>query len=395
MNLHDDVDPDFSQDSLMTTQDGFLYARGVQATTSIDVSQPQQVSLAVKHLFEQAHQRPHPTDKTPIVFGAIPFSHEGKAQFILPRETIHLERQQLAAWLAQNAKPTSVEVESFQYNLEQHQYEAAVEQALLAFEIGHLEKVVLGKQRTLNFDAALDPNSILLHLLNHNPRGYLFSLPLKEHTFLGVSPELLLRKNGREIFTNPLAGSVKRSGQEKHEAWQAKALLGSVKDRHEHKLVVDDIARLLRPLCHELHVPNGPSILKTDAMLHLSTEIAGQLKQENLLSLDVAMAIHPTPAVCGFPTDHAYDFIKHYEGERGYFAGLVGWCDEAGNGEWYIAIRCAAVKTNQATLFAGAGVVAGSDPTMEWQETEAKMGTMLKALQATPPVLEVKHAGQI
>ena len=145
----------------------------------------------------------------------------------------------------------------------------------------------------MGFTQEIDQTLVLLNLLQNSQRGYPFSLPLQEGTLLGVSPELLIRKQGTDVFTNPLAGSVKRQGQEKQEAWQAQALFGSTKDRHEHQLVVADIVRLLKPLCRELNVPEQPSVLKTDSMLHLSTEISGQLYQADLSSLDAALAIHP------------------------------------------------------------------------------------------------------
>lgn len=380
----------------MTTKDGYLLAKGARATTSVDVNAPEQICTAVKYLFELAQQRPHEPGKTPVVFGAIPFAMDGKAQFILPRESQHLSRQQLLQLLSRGSSAQMLIPQSQFYKPGKAAYEDAVRQALHSFEAGELEKVVLGKQLHMGFTQEIDQTLVLLNLLQNSQRGYPFSLPLQEGTLLGVSPELLIRKQGTDVFTNPLAGSVKRQGQEKQEAWQAQALFGSAKDRHEHQLVVADIVRLLKPLCRELNVPEQPSVLKTDSMLHLSTEISGQLYQADLSSLDAALAIHPTPAVCGYPTHAAYEFIHQYEEDRGYFAGLVGWCDENGNGEWYIAIRSGMVKGNEITLFAGAGVVPGSEPEKEWQETDAKLCTMLKALMPDATASqEIKHASQI
>ena len=370
----------------MTTQQGYLFSKGITASTEVDVSDTVRMSMTVKHLFELSHQRLALASKKSIVFGAIPFSNQGKAHFVLPADYHFYSREQIQSLLRKKAKKQSVSILEQRYQPDQAQYQQAVTQALQAFSENNLDKVVLGKQCHLTLSEAIDPAVVLQNLLLNNQRGYHFSLPLREGVLLGVSPELLLRKDGDQLFTNPLAGSVKRHGHAKQEEWQALALLHSEKDRHEHQLVVDDIVRVLKPLCRELNVPEVPSILKTDSMLHLSTEISGITKASQFSSLEAALALHPTPAVCGYPTELARAFIaEHEKGERNYFAGLVGWCDEEGNGEWYIAIRCGLVDHDKVTLFAGAGVVAGSDPLLEWQETDAKLGTMLKALDLQHP----------
>ena len=385
----------------MTTQQGYLFSKGVTASTEVDVSDSVRMMMTVKHLFELSHQRSVMASKKSIVFGAIPFSNQGKAHFILPADYHFYSREKIQSLLLKTANQAPLTLVEQRYQPDQAAYQQAVSNALQAFAANKLDKVVLGKQCHLTLSAAIDPAVILKNLLLNNQRGYHFSLPLREGVLLGVSPELLLRKSGEQLFTNPLAGSVKRHGHAKQEEWQALALLHSEKDRHEHKLVVDDIVQVLKPLCSELNVPDVPSILKTDSMLHLSTEISGIANAPQLSSLDAALALHPTPAVCGYPTELARAFIAEQEkDERNYFAGLVGWCDEEGNGEWYIAIRCGLVDHDKVTLFAGAGVVAGSDPLLEWQETDAKLGTMLKALDLQYPEQEDvkqgdKYASQI
>jgi isochorismate synthase len=375
-----DVSPDFRFECLMTTEHGFLLSNGVMASTEVDVNDVERMALSVKHLFDLSRLRPSLASQKAIVFGAIPFNHQGKAQFMLPAEYHLCSKESVHARL-KRVPYNDISVTEHYFQPTQTEYEQAVSGALDRFADKNLDKVVLGKQLHLSLSQAVEPAAILQNLLAHNQRGYPFSLPLREGVLLGVSPELLIRKSGDQLSTNPLAGSVKRHGQAKQEEWQALALLHSEKDRREHQLVVDDIARVLAPLCDDLCVPDVPSILKTDSMLHLSSEIAGVAKDKTLSSLHVAMALHPTPAVCGYPTELARAFIAEQEkADRGYFAGLVGWCDEEGNGEWYIAIRCGLVNNDKVTLFAGAGVVAGSDPQMEWQETDAKLSTMLKAL---------------
>jgi len=348
--------------------------------------------MSVKHLFDLSRLRPSLASQKAIVFGAIPFDNQGKAQFMLPAEHHLYPKEKVHSLLTTRLGNRDISVTDQYFQPTQLEYEQAVGCALDAFAVGTLDKVVLGKQLHLSLSDEIEPAAILQNLLMNSQGGYPFSLPLRNGILLGVSPELLIRKKGEQLFTNPLAGSVKRHGQVKQEEWQAIALLHSEKDRREHQLVVDDITRVLAPLCDELNVPDVPSILKTDSMLHLSSEISGVAKDKTLSALQVAMALHPTPAVCGHPTELARHFIAEQEqADRGYFAGLVGWCDEDGNGEWYIAIRCGLVNSNKVTLFAGAGVVAGSDPHLEWQETDAKLGTMLKALDLQTNMQNLTH----
>ncbi len=141
------------------------------------------------------------------------------------------------------------------------------------------------------------------------------------------------------------------------------------------------VKEALAPFCETIEVPESPSLVKTEAMWHLSTEIRGTLKQLETSSLELAIALHPTPAVCGYPTALAREAIYEIEPfERGLFTGMVGWCDENGDGEWIVTIRCAEVKERSIRLFAGAGVVAGSKAEEELNETSAKFRTMLQAM---------------
>jgi len=134
-------------------------------------------------------------------------------------------------------------------------------------------------------------------------------------------------------------------------------------------------------LCTQLHVPERPSLTRTDTLWHLSTRIEGRLREPSISALQLACLLHPTPAVCGFPTEPARQLIAVLEPfERGFYSGMVGWCDAAGNGEWVIALRCGEIRGCLARLFAGAGIVETSTPQSEWREIQTKFGTMLRAL---------------
>jgi isochorismate synthase len=172
-----------------------------------------------------------------------------------------------------------------------------------------------------------------------------------------------------------------RSGDPVEDRARARRLVASAKNLHEHALVVEAVADTLAPYCQLLHVPRRPSLVQTDSMWHLGTEITGALRVPEASSLELAMALHPTPAVCGAPRAEATAMIAELEGfDRGYFGGCVGHCDERGDGEWAVTIRCAEARGDALRLFAGAGIIAASVPDDELAETAAKLRTMSRAL---------------
>ncbi|WP_211441949.1 isochorismate synthase [Collimonas humicola] len=267
-------------------------------------------------------------------------------------------------------------------------YRSNVRSALAAIRDLRFEKTVLS--RSLTLDAQIAVPALLQRLAARNLRGYTFAIDLADaaaaragghRTLIGASPELLLARYGRELVSHPLAGSIPRSADAAEDRRRADGLLQSVKDLHEHALVVDAVAAAMRPYCKSLKVPAAPSLLATPTMWHLGTELRGELADLATTSLEVALALHPTPAVCGHPAVPAAKFIADAEGfDRRYFAGLVGWCDSHGDGEWAVTLRCAEVGADSATLYAGAGIVAGSEPQLELLETSAKLRTMLAAM---------------
>ncbi|MFC5821832.1 isochorismate synthase [Nonomuraea harbinensis] len=261
-------------------------------------------------------------------------------------------------------------------------YLAAVRQAQEMIKAGPLHKVVLARTMVLEADRPLTVKELLAHLPGPNAR-YVYAAPTGEDTWLiGASPELLVSRHGRTVATTPMAGSAPRSFDPTVDQARALALQGSGKDLQEHRLVVDAVARALAPFCEHLYVPARPQLTATSTMWHLSTPITGRLRDPGTCSLTLAAALHPTPAVCGTPENLAREVIGALEPvERGFYAGLVGWQDAAGDGEWALALRCGAVSGNTLRLYAGAGIVAGSEPEAELAETSAKFSTLLRALR--------------
>ena len=198
---------------------------------------------------------------------------------------------------------------------------------------------------------------------------------------VGATPELLLEKKGAAVLSYPLAGSARRHHDMEEDARAGAALAHSDKDRREHAMVVEYILDTLAPLCRDLECPDGTRLTSTRSMWHLGTRIRGRLKDEGVPAAVLAARLHPTPAVCGLPCADAARQIARLEPvDRGFYAGAVGWCDARGDGAWHVAIRCAEICGRTARLFAGAGIVEGSDPQAETAETEAKFTAMLQAL---------------
>ncbi|MGH2726117.1 MAG: isochorismate synthase, partial [Actinomycetota bacterium] len=197
---------------------------------------------------------------------------------------------------------------------------------------------------------------------------------------VGASPELLVARSGPQVRASAVAGTLPRAGPAA-DARAAARLLGSAKEQAEHAVVVDAVRAALKGICDPLHVAAEPSVLWMRTVLHLATDVRGVLRRPDLGALDLAARLHPTPAVCGAPTDVALGLIRELEPiDRALYAGMVGWTDARGDGQWAVALRCAEVQGRIALLFAGAGIVAASDPEAELVETDAKLSSMLDAL---------------
>jgi isochorismate synthase len=261
-------------------------------------------------------------------------------------------------------------------------YAGAVRTATQRIQSGELRKVVLARQIRVEAGRVLDPQLLAARLRAVDPDAYTFVAPTPRGVMVGASPELLVSKHGAEIRSNPLAGSAPRSGDPDEDLANAAALSDSGKNREEHAIVVDAVAETLRPFCEELAWDPEPVLLPTANVWHLSTRFRGVLREAATDVLQLVAALHPTPAVCGSPRVVALAAIHALEPfERGAYAGPVGWIDAEGDGEWAIALRCAELRGDGATLFAGAGIVADSDPEAELDETERKFRAFLDSLR--------------
>ena len=261
-------------------------------------------------------------------------------------------------------------------------YEEAVREAVARIRRGELRKVVLARTIEVTAGRELDPRLLAGRLRAVDPDAYTFAAPTDDGVLVGASPELLVSRRGREVRSNPLAGSAPRSGHPEEDRANADALIGSSKEREEHSIVVDAVAETLRPFCVELEWDPEPVLRETPNVWHLSTRFRGALREPAPTALDLVEALHPTPAVAGEPQEAALEAIAELEPfDRGRYAGPVGWVDAEGDGEWAIALRCAELRGHRAVLYAGAGIVADSDPARELDETDRKFRAFLDALR--------------
>jgi len=255
-------------------------------------------------------------------------------------------------------------------------YRSAVAEAVRRIRAGELHKVVLAHDLIATADRPIDPRFVLHGLAARYPSCWVYAVD----GLVGATPELLLRRRGGDIFARLLAGTVWPDGESDPDRL-ANALLSSPKNRVEHRYGIESLAESLRPYCAELAVPDEPSVLRLHNVAHLASDVHGRVGEHTSL-LRLTEAIHPTGAVGGWPRDAAVRAIAELEGmDRGRYAGPVGWIDAAGDGEFGVALRCALLRGHSARLFAGCGIVAGSDPQTEATEAAAKFVPVRDALE--------------
>lgn len=258
-----------------------------------------------------------------------------------------------------------------------HAHRAAVAQLVEEIGRGEVRKVVLARAVDIEADRPFDASLVVRRLRATFPTCLLFAVD----GFVGASPELLVARTGDVVRGQPMAGTVARLGDPVADARLAAQLLASAKDRHEHQLTIDRMHDALLPWCSYLDAEPEPHVVSVANVQHLATTVEGRLSRPLPSVLDLVSALHPTPAVGGDPTVAALGRIAALEpGGRGRYGGPVGWVDADGNGEWAVGVRSAELAGRRATLYAGGGIVADSDPEAELAETQAKLSAMLAAL---------------
>jgi menaquinone-specific isochorismate synthase len=260
------------------------------------------------------------------------------------------------------------------------EFERSIAAATERIEVGEMSKVVLAREVLVVAAAAHDPAAVFGAIREQFPSCFCFCCGTAEAAFIGASPELLLRRSGASVSTVALAGSTRRSSDPAVDDHLGEQLLRSDKDRREHAIVAERIARSLRSHSVWVEAAAEPEIVKVANIQHLATPIVAQLAQPRS-AVELAGMLHPTPAVGGEPWPAAGVAIEALEQmDRGWYAGPVGWMDATEDGEFCVALRSALLRDREAHLYAGVGVVAGSDPAAELAETEVKLGALLPLL---------------
>lgn len=364
-----------------------LVATGIKKQIKLKHWTGKNVAERITETLAKEPQNPiHP----PIVVGAIPFNPEHPAHLYIP-ETFTWNKNHATA--RTSTTPTQqTSKQQLHYNTENPNYKTSVEKTVKLLKKGHAEKIVLARTLHVNSETPYKTAQIIDRLQTANPTAYTFLIDLPQKSryallhdatcFLGASPELLLASSNNRVTTFPLAGSAPRHSNPHKDLQNGENLLHSRKNLHEHALVTQMVIDTFKKYCvpETVTAPPQPGLVQTPVIWHLGTPIAGQLRP-GTSPLELLYHLHPTPAVCGWPTNKAKQALPKLEKfERGLFAGVIGWIDATGNSEWAIALRSGTIKNKHATLYAGAGIVTASNPTIEHEETTTKLRTLLNAL---------------
>lgn len=256
----------------------------------------------------------------------------------------------------------------------QSKWKEAVGRLVLMLRSGAASKVVLTRDIPVSAASPIDPRFLVEELEKAYPTTWVYAV----EGLVGATPEMLVSLD-QDFFTSRVLAGTAAPGR-------GDLLLDSMKNRTEHHLAVESVARAIAPLSETLNVPAEPGLLDLPNVTHLSTEVTGVVKDANVL--EIAEALHPTAAVCGTPTKLAFDILEGIEGtQRGRYTGPVGWVDAAGDGEFGIALRCGQLSEDrtQIRIFAGGGIMPDSNPDMELAETRAKMRPLLEVLGVEKP----------
>ena len=328
----------------------------------------------------------------PILFTSFAFDPKDTSELIIPKIIIGQRNgKSWITWIGDQKQPDIRKIEISSQSgeitwangtVEEEKWRNQVSKAIDAIKSGRLEKVVLARDLKANSTTKIDLNNLLQKLEIEYPSTWVFLVD----GLVGATPELLVRLNKSLITSRVLAGTIQKTGNEDRDLALAASLAKSSKDLEEHEYAVKSVADSLAPFCSSTNVPESPFVLHLSNVMHLATDVTGVLndstKQADIFTL--IENLHPTAAVCGTPTNVAKKLISGLETmNRSRYAGPVGWIDAQGDGEIAIALRCGELSDGNKSIriFAGCGIVAGSDPITEYAESQAKLMPMRTALE--------------
>jgi menaquinone-specific isochorismate synthase len=333
----------------------------------------------------------HGSGTGPILFSSFAFDENEESELVIPQ--IIVGRKGDKAWVTWVGDcpqpkltqlisgPTHPHLTYSQGALSDEEWISRVEQAVSRIKSGELEKLVLARDSVINSDTRIDIARLIQSLESEYPSTWIFLV----QNLIGATPELLVRLSKSLVTSRVLAGTIRKTGDEARDLSLAASLAKSSKDLEEHEYAVRSVADALSLYCSSTNVPEAPFVLHLANVMHLATDVTGVVN-ESATPTDIftlLSALHPSAAVCGTPTEKAKRAISELEGmSRGRYAGPVGWIDARGDGELGIALRTGLINEqgDGARIFAGCGIVAGSNPADELAESQAKLIPMRTAL---------------
>ena len=331
----------------------------------------------------------HGSGTGPVLFTSFSFDRNEESVAVIPRVIVGKKGDNSwITWIGEGPQPlladnapdyVQQDFEWQQGTLTEQQWETRVAQAIAKIDKSEIDKVVLARDLIATTQSEIDVRPILNKLSKNYPATWVFSVD----GLIGATPELLLRLSRGMVTSRVLAGTIPKTGDDARDLALAGSLARSSKDLEEHEYAVRSVAEALEPFCSSTNVPDAPFVLHLANVMHLATDVTGALLESahHIDAFALLKSLHPSAAVCGTPRNTAFDVIDEIEGmNRGRYAGPVGWVDARGDGELGIALRSGQVTQNEIRIFAGCGIVAGSDPVVELAESSAKFSAMKSAL---------------
>ena len=369
-----------------------LVGWGVHATTT--VSGPNRFADA-RHWWQKqlegfaVSNSVHGSGTGPLLFSSFSFSPNDASVLVIPQVIVGMKGDKSwITWIGATPQPTLKSAPTtlvtnpivWNHDVDSDAlWKNRVTESVQRIQDGELDKVVLARDFSGTAQSPIDARSIVKKLATEYPSTWSFAVS----GLVGATPELLLRLSRKMVTSRVLAGTISKTGDDERDLALAASLARSSKDLEEHEYAVRSVADALEPFCTSTNVPDSPYVLHLANVMHLATDVTGALA-EKLAHVDaftILEQLHPSAAVCGTPRNKAMQLINEIEGmSRGRYAGPVGWIDAAGDGELGIALRCGQINANSIRIFAGCGIVAGSNPDKELAESEAKLVPMRSAL---------------
>jgi menaquinone-specific isochorismate synthase len=331
----------------------------------------------------------HGSGTGPVLFTSFSFDRNEESVLVIPQVIVGQKGQQSwITWIGDQPQPVLNDLPA-QYSHSPFTYgdgsiisdtwKERVAEAIKRIEQSEVDKVVLARDLVATTTSDIDARPILKKLSTEYPSTWTFAVD----GLVGATPELLLRLSRGMVTSRVLAGTIPKTGDDEKDLALAGSLARSSKDLEEHEYAVRSVAEALEPFCSSTNVPESPFVLHLANVMHLATDVTGALieTKQRVDAFSLLKSLHPSAAVCGTPRNIAFDIIDEIEGmNRGRYAGPVGWIDASGDGELGIALRTGQITGKEIRIYAGCGIVAGSNPEKELEESAAKMIPMRSAL---------------